>query len=287
MITWESKDGLVKKEILVPGYFSDKPTESSVCTVIINNPQINNASIQESVNKIRDELHSEIINDQEKKDIIIGKGCSIVDRLLERAIQTMSLCEKSLINLTVPFDDSQNVITITMEITLDNAIFHKPIWNWTVKEKYEASLRFKLQGIELFKANRYFDAFHRFSKACKFIISLVPLEENEELACKLKELKVMLYNNMAECQLLKQNHEHVITLCNKVLSTDGRNIKALYRRGVSHGNLKDFERAIADLKLLLSIDPNNSQAQQKFNYFNEQWQKSVKTYENIVKKMFK
>lgn len=285
MTTWESADKLVKKEIIRGGQFSNKPIELSVCAIHVANPQ----SLDLSIKQMKEELHSEIIDEDSKKVIVIGDACSYVDRYVERAIEMMSLNEQSLITVQFPPDDMRaETIVLSLEVTLEKVEFHKPIWEWSAEEKYQTALKYKEKGVELFKAKRYVDAFHRFSKACKILITLEPIqEEANETMKNIHTLKYILYNNMAECQLIRENYELTITLCNKVLTRDENNVKALYRRGVAYGSSKDYEKAVNDLKIVVSLEPKNKKAQEKFNVFNERWRVSIQGYENIVRKMFK
>ncbi|KAL7306713.1 hypothetical protein TKK_0001383 [Trichogramma kaykai] len=285
MSTWTSKDEKVSKEILVPGYFSKRPSHLCVCTLIISSPKINDKTGEQAVNAIKNDLHSQIINGEEKKEVVIDKTYSIVDILIERAILTMSLNEKSLITVKVQNDD-MGISVVSLEVIVENIVYYKPIWEWKSEEKYKIALEHKQIGIKLFQEKRYVDAFHAFSKACKIILTLEPIENDEPLINELLNLKLVLFNNMAECQLIKQNYDHAVTLCTKVLNKEENNVKALYRRGVSYGGLRDFEKAISDLKKILNFDSKNKLAKEKLSIYNEQWQKSVKGYDNIVRKMF-
>ncbi|XP_058808982.1 FK506-binding protein-like [Phymastichus coffea] len=285
MTTWESSDKLIKKEIIQKGSFSQKPTEMSACNVYIDNLK----SVNLSVEQIKNYLHSEIIEAAGIQVIVIGHACSTVDRCIERAVQTMSLNEQSLTTIKViPNDLAMEKIILTLELTLKSCEFYKPIWLWTEEEKYENAMKYKLKGVELFKAKRIVDAFYRFSKACKILITLEPLEDiDKPLEYKIVELKHILYNNMAECQLIRKNYDNAIALCCKVLAKEENNVKALYRRGVAYGNLRNYKKAIDDLKIVVYLEPNNSRALEKFNYYNEQWRSSVHAYEDMVRKMFK
>lgn len=290
MTVWESANKLIRKEILQPGVFSDKPSELTVCTVHVQNF----SSTDLTYKQIKDELHSDIIQDNGSKTLVIGEACSEVDRYLEIAIQMMCLDERSLVTVQIPVNHSKSTTAkISLEITLEDIQYYKPIWEWTAEEKYNCALKYKKKGVELFKMSRPVDAFHKFSKACKILITLEPMEtDNKEdhykqLCNNITDLKYILYNNMAECQLIRKNYEHVVTLCSKVLNKDLNNVKALYRRGVAYGNLKDYEKAIGDLKIVISLKPDDKKARENFNFFNEKWCASVQNYENMVRKMFK
>lgn len=292
MTVWESANKLIKKKVLKSGNFSSsKPTELAICTIHVRNP----TSLNLSYKQIKDDLHSDIVEEDEKKVIVIGDACSDTDRYLEIAIQTMFHNEQSLITVQIPDHSSKDKepAVLSLEVTLEDVKLYKPIWEWNAEEKYKTALKYKEKGVELFKINRQIDAFHKFSKACKILITMEPLEmdsvddERKQLFKNISDLKLTLYNNMAECQLVRKNYEHVLTLCSKVLDKEENNVKALYRRGVAHGSLKDYEKAIVDLKIVISLIPDDKRAREKFNFYNEKWCASVQNYENMIRKMFK
>ena len=45
--------------------------------------------------------------------------------------------------------------------------------------------------------------------------------------------------------------------CDKVLKKDSENVKALYRKGVALGKIKDFDEAISCLKKAVQLDATN------------------------------
>lgn len=287
MSSWESGDNFVSKEVLLRESFTKKPTERAVCRIKIANVNL----IGITVADLEKELHSDILDGSSEKIITLGNSCTRLDREIERAIKTMFIKEKSLITIRLPSvaEIGNEDVLVKFEITLDSFEPFKPIWNWNPNEKYEIALEYKETGVCLFKSARYKHAFFMFAKACKILITLEPLkaiELAESLLKNIGDLRIVLYNNMAECHLNRKNYEHAISLCCKVLERDENNVKALYRRGVAYGNLKNVEKALEDFKKVLSIEPKNSLAREKFNLYNEQWQVENKRYENIVKRMF-
>ncbi|XP_011496220.1 PREDICTED: FK506-binding protein-like [Ceratosolen solmsi marchali] len=283
MNSWESLDKMVKKEI-IRKEFSKKPTELSICKIHVKILEALNFSIKQ----IKQDLYSEIIDEDSKKSIVIGAACSRVDKYIERAVQTMSLYEQSIITIKIPLDDKGiNYDLLSLEVMLKEVEFYKPIWQWSLDEKYNVALKYKDNGVELFKAKRHMDAYYRFSKACKILITLEPLDFNAPILKDVWNLRHILYNNMAECHLIRKNYGHVLTLCSKILNKENHNVKALYRRGVAYGNLKDYENAVNDLKNAIFFDPKNAKAQEQFNIYNELWKVSVQRYQDIVRKMFK
>ena len=287
MNTWESADKLVSKEVLRMESFSKKPTERAVCRVQITNVSVTRIAIED----LKKELHSDLLDGSSEKILTLGNSCTELDREIERAIKTMFLKERSLITIRLPSvaEIGTEDVLVKFEMTLQSFEPFKPIWDWDPNEKYEISLDYKETGVRLFKSARYTHAFFMFAKACKILITLEPIKELElekSLLNKIGDLRIVLYNNMAECHLNRKNYEHAISLCCKVLERDENNVKALYRRGIAYGNLKNVEKALEDFKKVLSIEPRNSLAREKFNLYNEQWQVANERYQQIVKRMF-
>ncbi|KAG7203067.1 hypothetical protein KM043_010190 [Ampulex compressa] len=265
--TWVSADATVKKDIIEQGELSRKPTECSICNITIDNVDVNPAECNDLQNK----FHSEILCDEREKVVVIGETTSAVDRKIERAIQMMTQNEKSLITLLVTPEDSNEPVAIKFIMVLVKCELHEPIWKWTPEEKYSTALKYKEIGVCLFKAYRYVDAFHKFSKACKILITLEPmadLELPENLTKDINALRLILYNNMAGCHLNRNNFEHTIALCNKIIDKDKNNVKALYRRGLAH-------------------EPHNRLAKKHYNTYNAKLQEANQKYDDMLRRMIK
>lgn len=286
---WTSKDGQVKKTIIEPGLFTRKPTEKTPCDVLIDQIQITTTPSNFPIEKLNSDY---LTNPGTKSTITIGEACSLVDRNIERALQMMSLKEKSTVTLNLPpLPETENHnVDITFIVTLYSYKTQKQVWEWTEEEKYETALKYKDAGSALFRAGRHIDAFFKFSKACKLLITMEPLNKeekmDEELVRKINNLRVVTYNNMAECHLHQKNYNHVIELCTKVLTRDEKNIKALYRRAVAFGSVRDWEKAYDDMKKVTESEPNNNAAINKLHLYEEQIKKANKKMDNIMKKMF-
>ncbi|XP_024943921.1 peptidyl-prolyl cis-trans isomerase FKBP62-like [Cephus cinctus] len=285
---WTSADHRIIKEVLRKGTFSNKAIERCVCHIQVEKIEVDGIPVI----KLSERFNSEILNGIYDKEITIGDLNSAIDRDIERAIQMMFINEHSLVIITLPYsaEDSSEVKCLKFEVTLTAIKPHKPIWEWTPGEKYLMALKYKEKGVELFKASRFVDAFYRFSKACKILITLEPIQDLELkdiLVADINNLKLVLYNNMANCHLQRKNFEHTITLCTKILYKDEDNVKALYRRGVAYGNLRDLEKAAADMHRVLKLQPNNSLAQQHLSSFNEGLRTASKNFNTMVRRMFK
>lgn len=289
MLSWESLDKSIKKDVLKSGLYTKKPTECSTCNIIVEN--INVTGMLKD--NLKEKYHTDILDGEREKTLIVGEASAEIDRKIERAIQMMNTNEKSLVTITVPVKQPEVIsesVMIKFEVTLITCERHKPIWDWSVKEKYEVASRYKKKGVELFKNSRITDAFYKFSKACKILITLEPISDlklDTQLESNINDLRFSLYNNMAMCHLSRKNYEHTVTLCTKILDKDKNNVKALYRRGVAYGSLKNHEKAVADLKVALTLESNNTLLKEQFNIYNTKLQESIQKSNDIVRKMFK
>ncbi|XP_076234193.1 tetratricopeptide repeat protein 9C [Calliopsis andreniformis] len=284
--TWESVDKIVRKDVIEFGPFSKKPTECASCEVVIANIHSPHVCVEDLKNK----FHSNILDNVTEKTLIIGEANCEIDRQIERALQMMMILEKSSITLHLTLEGVDQPVEIRFEVTLVKVKPHKPMWEWTPEEKYAIALKYKETGVCLFKESRWVDAFHKFSKACKILITLEPipdLELDAKLESNINNLRLVLYNNMAGCQLNRKNYEHTISLCTKVLNKENNNVKALYRRGVAHGSLRDFEKAVADLMIVVTLEPHNRAAKEQFLIYNVKLQEATQKFEDMVRRMFK
>ncbi|XP_017878230.1 70 kDa peptidyl-prolyl isomerase-like [Ceratina calcarata] len=286
LLTWESADKVVRKDIIKPGIFSKTATECARCNIIIENIEVDNRSTQDKNEK----LNSNVLDGLNEKSLIIGEADNEIDRQIERALQMMLVLEKSLITIRVPSEDIDKHSIIKAQITMNHIEPHKPIWEWTPEEKYQIASRYKETGVQLFKEQRWVDAFYRFSKACKILITLEPiadLELDKKLENDINNLRLQLYNNMAGCHLKRKNYEYTVSLCTKVLDKEINNVKALYRRGVAYGNLKNIERAFLDLRNAFNLEPHNPTIKQQYLIYDAKCQEANKKCDDMIRRMFK
>ncbi|CAL1685552.1 unnamed protein product [Lasius platythorax] len=289
MLQWKSADKSISKNVLKPAVYTKKPTERSTCNVLVEKLNVTGASDED----LREKYHTEILDGEGEKVLVIGEASAEIDRKIESAIHMMNIHERSLVTITIPAKQSEvnnRSITVKFEITLIKCERNKPIWEWNTEEKYKIALRYKERGVELFKDLRITDAFYKFSRACKILITLEPisdLELDNQLESNINDLRLALYNNMAMCHLSRKNYKHTIALCTKVLYKDKNNVKALYRRGVAHGNMNNNEKAIADIKEVLTLEPNNNAAKEQFNIYNTRLQESIQRSNDMMRRMFK
>ena len=103
----------------------------------------------------------------------------------------------------------------------------------------------KEKGNKLFKQNKYSPAIFCYDQA----IQIAPTAP--------------LYSNRALCELRLENFGTVIENCTKAIELDPNFIKAYFRRGSAYAQLKRLDKAIADFKQVIQIDPQNRDARAK------------------------
>ncbi|XP_012257843.2 tetratricopeptide repeat protein 9C [Athalia rosae] len=271
----------VEKDILIDAPFSRKSTERSSCVIRIEDVKI-------SPGLTHEKLCSDYLEQSStERVIIIGDATTRIDQHIERIIQTMFIGETSMVRIKlVSFENDQS---LEFKIALNSCEIKTPIWEWTLQEKYKVALEYKEAGVGLHKSARIVDAFHKFSQACKVLITLEPIEDiemSEQLREDIQNLRKVLYNNMAECHLIRKNFEHTISLCNKVLQRDKNNVKAIYRRGVAYENLRDYENALVDMEQVVSVQPKNTIARQKLVAYRQKVHEAKRKSDDIVRRMF-
>ncbi|QCD97091.1 peptidyl-prolyl cis-trans isomerase FKBP65-like [Vigna unguiculata] len=182
---------------------------------------------------------------------------------LERAIMTMKKAEQALVTVHAEYlcgySNSQgktaNNKVLYYEVELVDFVKEKPFWKMDTQEKIEACERKKHDGNLLFKAENFMHASKKYEKALKYIEFDHSFSEDEKHRSNTLRLSCNLNN--AACKLKLGEYIEASKLCTKVLEQDPLNIKALYRRCQAYLKTSELEKAEADIKRALTIDPNN------------------------------
>ncbi|KDR23964.1 peptidyl-prolyl cis-trans isomerase FKBP4 [Zootermopsis nevadensis] len=283
-----SQSILCHKEIITQGVWGDRPREGGKCTVIIDDIVTENIALDE----VQHATMSIYLGLEFNGSLIIGDSDTDIDRSLERCIQAMLHMEVSMIILTFPpklcSETSLKTRTVKCKVHLKEIHNEPYIFEWNDSKKYELAMYHKVRGVELYRCGRTRDAFLRFSKAIKFLITIIPVEDYTSAVQRddVMSLRVILCNNIASCQLQYKNYCHVIKMCNKVLFLEPNNVKALFRRAVAYMGSQEFDKAKEDLNRVQQLEPGNAAAREKLREL-KQWQReSDAKLAASIKKMF-
>lgn len=156
-------------------------------------------------------------------------------------------------------------------------------WRSDDGRKLAEAVRHKDAGCKLYADGRYADAFHRFrecARAVLFVRDPAAVRDTRD------RLYAAVCNNMAACQLQFGNFAHARCLCDKALSVDPDNVKALVRRCRASTELNMFDSALADARRVLTRQPDNAVAKRYLAVAARGVDAQNANYKCMVKKMF-
>jgi len=129
------------------------------------------------------------------------------------------------------------------------------IYERTTVEKIKAAKNFREAGNKLFKEQNYGLACVEYRKGLLQYDYTFP-EGNEETKA-VEDAKLSLFLNLAACKLHLDDFKEALNQCRQALSIDPNCAKALYRKGLSHMALFDYDDAKIALEEALEIEPSN------------------------------
>lgn len=122
----------------------------------------------------------------------------------------------------------------------------------TFQEIMDDADKLKAIGNRLYKEEKYNLAKAKYEKVLREFNHVNPQDEEETKA--FLQSRYLLHLNVAACCQKLGDHVKAIESCNKVLDESPCHVKALYRRGMSHMAVADFEDAKADFNAMLTVD---------------------------------
>ncbi|KAL5573746.1 hypothetical protein UlMin_023343 [Ulmus minor] len=197
---------------------------------------------------------------------------------LDKAMLTLKKGEVALLSIAPKYAFGSFESQHELAVVLANSIIYydvelvsfekeKESWDLNTEEKIVAAGRKKKEGNVLFKVGKYARASKRYNKA--------------------KALKVACNLNNAACKLKLEDYKQAEKLCTKVLETQSKNVKALYRRAQAYIQLANLDLAEFDIKKALEIDPEIRDVKQEYKKLKEYNKKEAKFYGNMFAKMSK
>jgi len=208
---------------------------------------------------------------------------------LETAIGTMKKGEQATITFqpAYGFGAAGNAekgvppnAVLIYEIELLDFQKEKESWDMDTTEKIGAATKRKEEGNTLFKESKFGRATKKYKKALTFVDSDYGVADEDK--DKFKQLKLLLFLNVAACKLHTKDYGGVKENCNKALEIDPKNVKALLRRAKAYIDSDDWDLARHDIKKVLEQDANNNDAKVELARLN----KKVAEHTSKEKKAF-
>uniref|UniRef100_A0A6N2JZR7 peptidylprolyl isomerase n=1 Tax=Salix viminalis TaxID=40686 RepID=A0A6N2JZR7_SALVM len=278
LVSWRSvtavtDDKKVLKKIVKAGEGFDRPTEGSRVKVTYVG-KLGDGTVFDRKGTEKEPF--EFITSEEQ----VNEG-------LDMAIMTMKKGERATVTVDAEFLHGHDISgklpansLLHYEVELLDFIKEKPFWKMDTREKFEASERKKLDGnylnsrifintnsrlqntsplkillpFSVFKPQNFHKHKFQATKYIEFDHSFT-----DEEMCLAKSLRLSCHLNNAACKLKSGEYLEASRLCTKVLELDPLNVKALFRRSQAYLKTSELEKAEADIKKALAIDPNNRQ----------------------------
>ncbi|KAI6650616.1 hypothetical protein LOD99_7666 [Oopsacas minuta] len=147
-------------------------------------------------------------------------------------------------------------------------------------ELLDEAERQKLSGNDLFKMESRGYATYHYSMAVKLCILA---NSHEDSAILLKKICI---SNLSACWLHFGNFERTVETTQKVLEIEPTNEKALYRQAVALKQLNEFDRALVNIKKILSFNSNNREAIQEMTLIRNRQKECLKKEREKYSKLF-
>lgn len=134
-----------------------------------------------------------------------------------------------------------------------------------------------------FKRGKYEAALERYSLAAEMLQDRADIKDTS-LYSQAKEVRSACELNAAACLLKLEKWRDVEAVCNAILRTNPVNEKALFRRGKALLALGHGDRAEKDLKQVMEVNPNNTEAQKLLQQAKKE-SKGTQRERNVYAKM--
>lgn len=112
----------------------------------------------------------------------------------------------------------------------------------------EKSNKLKKDGDIHLQNKNYTEAIKKYTKT----VDLIQFEDDQNF----KDLIKSVYLNLTLAYLKDKNYSKVIEYSDKILNVDNVNPKAIYRKGMAHKYLKNYEEALKVFSLGINLDNN-------------------------------
>uniref|UniRef100_A0A8C1WUW8 Peptidyl-prolyl cis-trans isomerase D n=1 Tax=Cyprinus carpio TaxID=7962 RepID=A0A8C1WUW8_CYPCA len=112
-------------------------------------------------------------------------------------------------------------------------------------------------GNNFFKAQNWQSAIKKYSKALRYLETCGNILDDDSAQKKLEPTALSCILNTAACKLKLKLWQEAIESCDEALELNQANTKALFRRAQAWQGLKEFNKAMIDLKKAQEIAPDD------------------------------
>ena len=181
-----------------------------------------------------------------------------------------------------PSPDLPADISLTYTLTLLSLSRGRQLWERSPTEALLMARQLKERGGQLFQKGREREAAVCYSRAAKLATAASAGRgaESEE------RLQVVLWLNLAACQLRMGLDCHALSNCSRVLAVVPGSVKALYRRAVAAMRLGDLDQAQQDLRQAEGVEPGNLAVQRKLRELVQLRQRQSATLSHALRPLF-
>lgn len=140
-------------------------------------------------------------------------------------------------------------------------------------------------GNNLFKKQDWKGAVQKYSKALRYL-EVGEDQMEEEVQQKLEPTVLSCFLNTAACKLKMQLWQEALDSCNEALELNMGNTKALFRRAQAWQGLKEYSKAVSDLKKAQETAPEDKAITNELKKVHLKIQEEKEREKKIYAKMF-
>lgn len=141
-------------------------------------------------------------------------------------------------------------------------------------------------GNNFFKAQNWQSAIKKYSKALRYLETCGNTLEDDSAQKKLEPTALSCILNTAACKLKLSLWQEAIESCDEALEINQTNTKALFRRAQAWQGLKEFNKAMIDLKKAQEIAPDDKAIGNEMVKVKQQVKEEKEKEKKIYAKMF-
>ena len=259
--------------------------ESLVCEPHSHFSHNHNHNHENSKTKVEKEININEIKIDESKD-------------KKRIIGTTDY--KKFENLAKGIEEKEEEIKIEKEKENQNEYRHlmgcnndlrkeRQLMDKPAKEKIEAGKRFKTEGDDLLKQQKFDEAINIYEKGLlQLFYTFCDDKEEDEMVDKIKEGMNL---NCSFCKIKQEKYEEATQYLNEAMRVNKENLKTLYRMAFCHFKLEKFNDAKNDINNALNLIDKKGGDKKPFEQLLKDINNKIKELENnqdnLLKKMVK